>query len=409
MTKHIPSVHFRMLETKSEPDDLADLKTAFDTYHTEAKAAAKSTADKLADMETKLAAERKEREDLEAKMNRASMPAGGGNADDRDLKEIGEAFRVYIKSGDTSEIKSMSVSSDPEGGYTVYPTLSSEMTKRIFETSPMRQLARVVQIGSDSFEELLDLYEPDAGWVGEKEARPETGTPNLGKLLIPVHEIYANPKVTQKLLDDSSIDIGAWLVDKMSGKFRRLETTAFYSGDGVKKPRGFLTYPTEATADATRAWGKFQHIVTGDAGGFVTPTTSVSPADCLIDLQSSLKAEYRANAWWQMNKATAGKVRKFKDSDGRFIWQDSIQQGQPSMLLGHPVALAEDMPDVGSNNLPIAFGDFRVGYTIVDRHGERLLRDPYTAKPNVHFYMYRRVGGDVNNFEAIKLLKVAGS
>ncbi len=359
-------------------------------------------------IDMRLDKETKEREALEARMNRTTVPNGGGG-DECELKEIGEAFRLYIKSGDASEIKSMSTGSDPEGGYTVYPSLSSEMTKRIFETSPMRQLARVVQIGTDSFEELLDLYEPDAAWVGEKEARPETATPDLGRLHIPAHEIYANPKVTQKLLDDSSIDIGSWLVDKMSGKFLRLETTAFYSGNGIKKPRGFLTYPTEATDDASRDWARLQHVVTGAANGFAAPTTSASPADCLIDLQTSLKAEYRANAWWQMNKKTAGAVRKFKDSDGRFIWQDSIQQGQPSMLLGHPVALAEDMPDVAAGNLPVAFGDFKAGYTIVDRKGERLLRDPYTSKPNVHFYMYRRVGGDVNNFEAIKVLKVAAS
>ncbi|RUW26942.1 phage major capsid protein [Mesorhizobium sp. M4B.F.Ca.ET.013.02.1.1] len=398
------------LETKEEPADLAELKTAFDKYHTEVKAAAKTTADKIADLEKKLAAEVKEREGLETRANKLGLGGGSkGELDQVELKEVGSALRSYIKSGSTAEIKSMLESSDPEGGYTVYPTLSSQMTKKIFETSPMRQLARVMTIGTDAFEELLDLNEPDAGWVGETEGRPETDTPDLGKLRIPAREVYANPKVTQNLLDDSSIDIGAWLVDKMSTKFRRLETTAFYSGDGLKRPRGFLTYATAATSDATRPWGTLQYVPTGHASAFITPTTSASPADCLVDLLSSLKAEYRTNAWWQMNKATAGTVRKFKDGEGRFIWQDSLQQGLPPMLLGYPVALAEDMEDVGAGAYPIAFGDWRSGYTIVDRLGEKLLRDPYTAKPHVHFYMYRRVGGDVNNFDAIKLLKVATS
>lgn len=363
-------------------------------------------------IENTLAAERKEREGLELRLNRIGL--GGGNADGgvidkQELKKIGEAMRAYIKSGSVAEIKALSVGSDPEGGYTVFPTMSPAITTRIFATSPMRQLARVVEIRSDSFEELIDIYEPDADWVGEKTARPETDTPDLGKLNIPAHEIYANPKVTQKLLDDSSIDIGAWLVNKMSSKFRRLETTAFYTGNGVSKPTGFLTYPTATTDDDTRPWGTLQYVASGDASAFIAPTSSASPADCLIDLQASLNPEYRANAVWQMNRASAGKVRKFKDGEGRFIWQDSLQQGQPAMLLGHPVELAEDMPDVAAGNYPIAFGDFQSGYTIVDRVGDRLLRDPYTAKPHVHFYMYRRVGGDVNNFEAIKLLKIAAS
>lgn len=183
-------------------------------------------------------------------MNRLGMPGGilGDSFDPRELKTEGEAFRAYIKGGDKSgllSIKGMSVGSGPEGGYSVYPTLSSQMTKRIYESSPIRRYARVVTIGSDSFEELLDIDEADAGWVAERAARPDTATPDLGKLNIPVHEIYAMPKATQKLLDDSSIDIGAWLVAKGGDKFRRMETTAFYSGNGTTQPRGFLTYDTE--------------------------------------------------------------------------------------------------------------------------------------------------------------------
>lgn len=367
-------------------------------------------------IDNRLDSEKKEREGLEARLNRLALGgARGGENDDHELKEIGEAFRTYIKSGDqagiqeTIQTKGMSVGSDPEGGYAVYPTLSSSITTRVFESSPLRRFARVVTIGSDSFEELVDINEPDAGWVGEKQARTDTNTPDLGKLRIPVREIYAMPKVTQKLLDDSSIDIGAWLVDKCGKKFTRMETSAFFNGDGVLRPRGFLTYPTASTDDDTRAWGTIQHVVTADASGFKAATATVSPADCLIDLQSELKGEYRDKAVWMMNKRTAGMVRKFKDVEGAYVWQNAIAVGQPPMLLGHAVVLAEDMPDVEAGTYPIAFGDFGEGYTIVDRRGDRLLRDPYTDKPNVRFYMYRRVGGDVNNFEAIKLLKVAAS
>jgi HK97 family phage major capsid protein len=347
----------------------------------------------------------------------ASAGLGGTGSVDRDRSEVNSALRSFIKSNNKDGLAalaanaSMSVGSDPDGGYTVYPTVSTDITRRVFESSPLRAYARTVTISTDSFEELLDLDEPDAAWVGEKQARPETGTPELGKLMIPAHEIYAMPKITQKLLDDSSIDLAAWLTDKVGAKFARQETSAFFTGDGILKPRGFLTYPTAATVDASRAWGTLQHVATGTTGGFLDVDVEGGdyPADCLIDLQTSLKGEYRANAIWLMNRRTAGVIRKFKDADGAYIWSNSTVAGQPSQLLGHSVVLCEDMPDIGENAFPVAFGDFGSGYTIVDRHGERVLRDPFSAKPNVLFYVYRRVGGDVNNFEAIKLLKVAAS
>lgn len=339
----------------------------------------------------------------------------GGGHDEGDRTAVNAAFRDYIRGGDVSSLQALQVSagmsagSDPEGGYSVYPTVSNGITTRIFETSPLRRYARAVTISSDKFEELVDINEPDSGWVGEKQARPETDTPNLGKLEILAHELYAMPKVTQKLLDDSSLDLAAWLIDKVSAKLGRQETAAFFNGNGILKPRGFLTRTTAATADATRAWGTLQHVVSGHASGFLATDVDAGeyPIDCLIDLQTALKSEHRANAVWMMNRRTAGVVRKFKDADGASIWSNSNQAGQPPLLLGHPVELAEDMPDVEANALPIAFGDFMAGYTIVERHGDRLLRDPFTAKPHVLFYTYRRVGGDVSNSEAIKLLKIS--
>lgn len=335
--------------------------------------------------------------------------AGNGRPLEGERKEINAALRSYIKTGNAEGINAMlavsagmSVGSDPDGGYTVYPTLSSQMTRRVFELSPMRRLARVVPVSSSSFEEFNDLDEAEANWVGEKQARPETDTPQIGVLNIPVHEVYAMPKVTQKLLDDSELDLAQWLVEKCSMRFARKEGAAFVNGDGALKPRGFLTYPTAATGDASRAWGTLEHVNTGVSANFDTGTAAT---DKLIDLVYKLKVAYRANARWSMNRATAGVVRKMKDGDGNYIWQASAAEGQPDRLLGFPVELDEEMPNIGANSLSIAFGDFREGYTIVDRHGLRLLRDPFSAKPHVLFYTYKRVGGDVSNFEAIKLLR----
>lgn len=384
-------------ETKDAPE--GDILKAFSAYHEQTKEA-------LARLEAKVDEREAELRKLEVKMNR---PALGGSHETADLRKAGEALRKYITLGDEHEIKQLSVGNDRDGGYSVLAHFSSELTKRIYETSPFRQLARNVSINSDSFEELLDLEEAEVGWVGEKQARPETDAPTFGKLVIPTHELYANPAVTQKLLDDSSINIGEWLVGKISEKFRRVETEAFFNGDGILKPRGFLTHPTSADDDDSRPWGTVQHVVTGDASGFSAATSSTSPVDCLVDVVTALKADYRTNARWLMNRKTAGTIRKLKDSEGRFIWQDSLQAGQPALMLGYPVTIAEDMPDTTSGNYPVAFGDWRAAYTIVDRMGEKLLRDPYTNKPNVNFYMYRRVGGDVANFEAFKLLKVAAS
>lgn len=361
--------------------------------------------------ESKLEAERKEREALELKFNRRGLPSNDNFANDNrpinsmKLKEEGELLRKLLRTGDDSEIKSMSVGSDPGGGYWVLPEFSSAMTRKIFEISPMRRYARNVTIGTDSFEEIADTNEAGAEWVGETDSRGDTDTPAIGKLKIPVFEIFAQPKVTQQLLDDANIDVGTWLVDKVSGKFARTEGAAFVAGDGISKPKGLLTYTAVATSDSTRTWGELEYVPTGAASSFKTS----NPADCLIDLQSALKADYRANAVWFMNRATAGVIRKLKDGNGDYLWQRGLVAGQADSLLGHAVVLDEDMPNIGANDYPVAFGDFGQGYTVVNRLGTKLMVDPYTAKPYVRYYCYRRVGGAVTNSEAIKLLKVAAS
>lgn len=388
--------------------DMETLAQKFDTYHAEAKTFGTS----IKALGERLDTERKEREELELRISRAGFRRGDADPAAA-LKAAGEALRGYIKTGDESgladlQVKAgMRVGDDAQGGYSVIPGFSSAVTARVFEISPIRQYARVVEVGTSEFEEILDLDEAAAGWVGETSVRSETDAPDIGLLRIPTREIYANPKVTQKLLDDSRLDIGAWLQDKIATKFARAEGAAFISGNGGATPRGILDYAATSvtTADATRAWGKLQYIPSGGASDFA----STAPADALIDMQTAMKSAHRRNAVWVMNRATAGKVSKFKDLEGNYIWQRAMTADQPSMLLGHAVVLCDDMPDVGAGTFPVMFADLRAGYTIVDRHGLRLLRDPYSSKPHVFFYAYSRVGGDVNQFDAIKLLKIATS
>lgn len=326
-----------------------------------------------------------------------------------DLNEYGHedmlgyktAFNSFLRkeertlSGD--EVKALSVGVDPDGGYLVTPDTSGRIVQRQFETSPMRQFASVQIISSDALEGLGDYDEAGAGWVGETEARAETTTPQLQVWRIPVHELYAKPKATQKLLDDASVDVEAWLARKVADRFSRLENAAFVNGNGVAKPRGFLSYPAGTTLP-----GQIERVKTGVSGAFAATPDG---ADVLIRATVAMKDAYRAGAVWAMNRRVQGAVRLLKNSDGDYLWQPSIVAGQPSTLLGYGVAGFEDMPDIQAGSLSIAFANFSEGYQIVDRLGIRVLRDPYSAKPFVEFYSTKRVGGDVLNFEAIKLVE----
>lgn len=320
------------------------------------------------------------------------------NIDVDGVKAYDEAFPLYLRGGSDAgmqgtEHKTMSVGIDPDGGYLVSPTVSQRMLGVIYESSPLRALATVETIGSDAIEFPIDDDEVGAGWVGEAEDRPETATPKGGVQRIPVHELYAFPKVTQKLLEDASIDIEGWLSGKIGEKFGRTEATAFVSGDGVMKPRGFLTYA------AGTGRGKIEQVASGAAADVTF--------DGLINLVMSLKEFYSSGASFLTRRASIGRVMLLKDNDGQYLWRPSNQAGQPSLLLGHPVREAADMPVVAAGSLAIGFGNWRQAYTIVDRIGVSTLRDPYTAKPFVGFYTRKRVGGDVTNFEALKLLKIA--
>ncbi|WP_366555253.1 phage major capsid protein [Aquibaculum sediminis] len=338
----------------------------------------------------------------------------GQQVSPEDLRAYRAAINTYLRRGPATPADvqaAMSVGSDPDGGYLVEPTLGGRIVQKVYETSPIRQVANVTTIGTDALEGFNDLDEAGSGWVGEMDARNETSTPTLGQYRIPVYEVYAEPKATQKLLDDAAWNVEAWLTDKVSSRFVRQENTAFVNGDGSNKPRGFLDYTTNDKDDSARSWGKLQHVLTGANGEFLDldVDTGDYPGDCLVDVVFALKAAYRSNAVWMMPRSVVATVRKLKDADGNYLWQPDFQQRQGGMLLGYPIVEAEDMPEADNGSLSIAFGDFNAGYQIVDRTGIRVLRDPYTQKGFVKFYATKRVGGDVVNFEAIKLLKFASA
>ena len=322
-------------------------------------------------------------------------------------RQYKSAFKNYLRKNNAGssidEIKALSVGSDPDGGYTVTPDMTGRIATLIRETSPMRQVANVVTIGTDALEGIHDLNEATSGWVGETEARIETVTPRIGEYRIPVHEQYAEPRATQKLLDDSMFNVEEWLSLKIAERLTRMENEAFVNGNGVKKPRGFMTYAAGQPSAST--FSVIEQIPTGGAGGFA----SSSPGDALINLVYSLKSAYRENAVFMMKRSTLAEVRKLKDGQGNYLWQPDFQQKNGGTLVGFNVVEAEDMPSIAAGSLSIAFGDFNAGYQIVDRQGIRILRDSFTAKPYVKFYTTKRVGGDVVNFEAIKLLKFAVS
>ena len=314
-----------------------------------------------------------------------------------------KAFNAYLRSGDDDglrglaiEEKALSVAGD--GGFLAAPQVAQTVQNSLFSTTSLRRLANVVTIEGSVYEVLVEKGDTGAGWATEA-ASVETGNSQLDRIAIPVHELSAMPKASQRLLDDAAFDVEGWLAERIADRFSRAEANAFLRGDGVDKPRGILSYPTAADATATGAQIGF--VTTGLSGNFA----ATAPMDCLIDLIYALGAEYRNNASFLMNSKTAARVRKMKDADGRFLWTDALSVGQVPQLLGYPVMISEDMPDIATSSFSIAFGDFRAAYTIVERPDLRVLRDPFSAKPHVLFYATKRVGGGVTDFRAVKLLR----
>lgn len=328
-------------------------------------------------------------------------------------RAYGSAFEYFLQHGNaalpaehlTAIQNSMQTTSDPRGGYFVSTDMSGEIVRLIYETTPMRQLATVKTTSKDRIEGGLDTDEVEGGKVGETQARPETETAKAGRYAIVMGEFYANPKISQRLLDDADTDVVAWNTEKVSDKLSRLENYDFALGDGTLGPRGFLTYATGANSKTS--YGKIQQIGTGASGAFATRAGEVNGADVFIDTVASMKTALRdPGCQWLMARLTLAAARKLKDGQGNYLWQPDFSKYAGGSILGYGVTEGEDMPAIGANSLSIAFANWKKGYVIYDHTtGMRVLRDPFTSKGWVYFYTTRRVGGDVLDFDAIKLIK----
>ena len=318
------------------------------------------------------------------------------------------AFEAYVRSGEASglralEVKALSAGSNPDGGYLVPPEVETQIGQRLTAISPIRSIAGVRTISGNVYKKPFMTTGPAVGWVGETDARTQTTSPTLDELSFPAMELYAMPAATATLLEDAAVNIDQWLAQEVEQVFAAQEGTAFVTGDGSNKPKGFLSYT--AVDNNSWTWGNIGYIPTGAAGAF----PSSAPSDVLVDLVYAVNAGYRQNAVFVMNRKTQSAIRKFKDGQGNYLWQPPAIAGGRASLMTFPVIEAEDMPDIAANALAIAFGDFNRGYLVVDRAGVTVLRDPYTAKPYVLFYTTKRVGGGVQDFDAIKVMKFAAS
>lgn len=333
---------------------------------------------------------------------------GGQPGQTAEARAYSQAFNQWFRSGDNqveATLRGLGVNaalttqSDPDGGFVVPEEMDGTIGRVLAAQSAMRGLARVVTTTGSGYKTLMSQGGATSGWVGEEAARGSTSTPQLSEITVPYGEIYANAYATQRLLDDASIDIAAWLADEVAITFAEQEGTAFITGNGVNRPMGFLSYTQ--VANASYAWGKIGFVTTGTSGAFAT-----AGADNFMSLYGALKPGYRNGATFLMSDATLTVARAFKDTTNNYIWAPPTVNG-PDTILGKPVVTDDNMPAVAANSYSVAFGDFRRGYLINDRMGAQVLRDPYTNKPYVNFYTTKRVGGGVVNFEAIKTLKFA--
>lgn len=405
------------IDTKSLKDLLEKQGKVFDEFKKTNDELLNTKADgkAVADFEAKLAklntALDENQAQLKAFEKLAARPGTGGTIDPAKA-EHKAAFTKFLRKGiddglGALQTKAYNVTNDSDGAYAVPEELDRNILSTLVDVSPIRAIANVITVGTSDYKKLVNTRGTASGWVDEDDARTATAGSSLAQVTPFMGELYAYPQATQQMLDDVFFNAETFITDECAVEFARVEGVAFITGDGNKKPKGFLSYATAATADATRAFGTLEHQITGAAGGWAAS----NPSDVLIDLVYKLKAGYRANARWVMSKAMLGEVRKFKNEMGEYLWQlgteSGLNNGQPTTLLGYPITEAEDMPAKAANSLSIAFGDFQRGYTIVDRIGTRLLRDPYTNKPFVGFYVTKRLGGMVVDSQAIKLLKFA--
>ena len=407
------------LETKAITPDI---RNAFDDFLSAFEAFKQANDERLAQLETRSAdvvteekvdrinrALDEHKRVLDELTLSAARPAVGGEKKSAPRpSEQKTAFERYVRAGDASgllEMKAMSAGSNADGGYTVPVEIEQTIDRVLAKVSPLRAIATVRQIGSNVYRKPITTSGAASGWLATETTSisSATNTPTLAAIDFPTMELYAMPAATQTLLDDSQVDLETWLAEEVQTVFAEQEGAAFVSGNGTSAPKGFLT--ETKVADASWSWGNLGYIASGADGAFASET----PTDTLITLAYAPKQGYRAAATWVMNRKTESVIRKFKDDQNNYVWQPGVAPGQAPTLLGYPVAEAEDMPDITSDSYSIGFGDFKRGYLIVDRIGVKVLRDPYSAKPYVLFYTTKRVGGGVQNFEAIKLMKFAAS
>jgi HK97 family phage major capsid protein len=410
-------------ETKSAGDP-GSLAGAFDEFGRTFEAFKQANDERMAEIESRLSSDVLTEEklaridaaldDSKRRLDRVQLdrarPALGEAGERRDpaLAEHKTAFDLYVRAGEAAglkglEEKALSAGSGPDGGYLVPPGVETEVLRRLSTLSPIRAIASVRTISGGTYKRAVSVTAPATGWVGETAVRTQTNAATLSELAFPAMELYAMPAATQTLLDDAVVNIDEWLAAEIDTVFSEQEGAAFVGGDGVNKPKGFLSYTN--VAQSGWSWGNLGYLATGVAGAFPAD----NPSDILIELIYAVKAGYRQNARFVMNRKTQSAIRKFKDANGLYLWQPPAAIGQPATLMSFPVVEAEDMPDVAAGSVSVAFGDFGRGYLVVDRAGIRVLRDPYSAKPYVLFYTTKRVGGGVQDFDAIKLLKFAAS
>ncbi|MFG1348388.1 phage major capsid protein [Xanthobacter autotrophicus] len=397
---------------------VADFLAAFESYkqvndtrlaQMERRSADVLTTEQLARIDAALDAHKARLDALATKARRPSLGAAPERIEaPAATREHTDAFATYVRHGEAGglkalEAKALSSASGEAGGYLVPSETETEIGRRLAVLSPIRALASVRTIGGGTYRKPFMTSGPVSGWAAETAARPQTDSPVLAELAFPAMELYAMPAATQSLLDDAQVNVEEWLAAEVDTAFAGQEGVAFVTGDGVAKPKGFLAYTK--VAESAWAWDKVGYVATGAAGAF----PAAAPADPLLDLVYALKAGYRQNATFVMNRQTQGQVRKLKDENGNYLWAPPAGVGQGASLMGFPVAESEAMPEVAADAYAIAFGDFRRFYLVVDRAGVRVLRDPYSAKPYVLFYTTKRVGGGVQDFDAAKLLKFAAS
>jgi HK97 family phage major capsid protein len=409
----------RAPETKSG----LELKDAFEDFLSSFEAFRSANDERVGELERKLSADVVTEEKVERinealdrqkrlidrlvlKGQRPGLEGGASTSPGRalDASEHKAAFESYIRTGEMEglkrlEAKAVSTVTSPDSGYLAPPEVEAEIGRRLSVVSPIRSIAAIRTVSSNVYRKPFSTTGFEAGWVGETDARTETDTPTLVELEYPVMELYAMPAATQTLLEDTAVDIDQWIAGEVEMAFAEQEGAAFVNGDADKKPKGFLDYTTAAEASWT--WGKLGYVLTGVSGDFAAADES----DVLVDAVYALKAGYRQNAHFVMNRKTQGAIRKLKDENGLYIWAPPATADGRATIMNFPVVEAEEMPDIGADSLSVAFGDFSRGYLIVDRLGVRVLRDPYSQKPYVLFYTTKRVGGGVQDFDAIKLIK----